>query len=44
MLGYNMRDGAASSNAADHFRVLLRAFDSNFCSNFCFDKGERFSI
>ena len=26
MLGYNMRDGAASSNASDHFRVLLRHF------------------
>jgi len=23
MLGYNTRDGAASSNASDHFRVLL---------------------
>jgi hypothetical protein len=40
MLGYNMRDGASSSNASDHFRILLLPFDSNFC----FDKGERFSI
>jgi len=26
MLGYNTLDGAASSNASDHFRVLLRRF------------------
>jgi hypothetical protein len=40
MLGYNMRDGAASSNASDISASCFGAFDSNFC----FDKGERFSI
>jgi hypothetical protein len=29
MLGYNTRDGAASSNASDHFRVLPLRFGFN---------------
>jgi hypothetical protein len=41
MLCYNTRDGAASSNASDHFRVLLLRFS---IQAFCFDKDGCFSI
>ena len=40
MLAYNTRDGAASSNASNHF-----ALDSALSiQSFCFDKDGRFSI
>ena len=39
MLGYNTRDGAASSNASEHFARLASAL---LIQAFCFDKDGTF--